>query len=359
MLTSGSRLDSPYTTMMIIPTGIGASIGGYAGDGLPTARLISQVCDRLITHPNVLNGAQLFWNMTNALYVEGYGLDQFAAGNWGLRPVRQNKIGMILDQGIEDDLRMRHIQAADACRATLGLSVTDYVITDAPLNVNLQLSEAGASWGTIENVGSLLRAAEKLIKQAGVGAIAVVARFPDEEEDSELLAQYRQGSGVDALAGAEAVISHLLVKEFQIPCAHAPALEAITIEPDLSPKAAAEELGYTFLPCVMAGLSKAPQFVTDPNANYQSGIIWASEVDSLVIPASACGGSAVLNLSQTDTLIIAVNENDTALSIFPETVGIKACRVNSYLEAIGVLVAHRAGLDFQSLTATVPTLNQL
>ena len=43
----------PYTVMLIVPTGIGASIGGYAGDALPVARAVSQVCDRLITHPNV------------------------------------------------------------------------------------------------------------------------------------------------------------------------------------------------------------------------------------------------------------------------------------------------------------------
>ena len=45
-----------YTAVMIVPTGIGASIGGYAGDALPAARLLSCVVDRLITHPNVLNG---------------------------------------------------------------------------------------------------------------------------------------------------------------------------------------------------------------------------------------------------------------------------------------------------------------
>lgn len=151
----------PYTSMLIIPTGIGAKIGGYAGDGIPIARLMAQVCDRLITHPNVLNGAQLFWPMANTFYVEGYGLDQFAAGNWGLRPVRQNKVGLLLDQGIEAELKTRHIQGAEACRATLGLPITDYVVTDAPLNVTLKVSETGVSWGTIENVGSLLRAAEK------------------------------------------------------------------------------------------------------------------------------------------------------------------------------------------------------
>ena len=56
------------------------------------------------------------WPLPNAYYVEGYGLDQFAAGRWGLQPVHQNRIGLLLDQAIEDDLRWRHLQAADAAR---------------------------------------------------------------------------------------------------------------------------------------------------------------------------------------------------------------------------------------------------
>ena len=31
-------VGDPYTAVMIVPTGIGASIGGYAGDALPSAR---------------------------------------------------------------------------------------------------------------------------------------------------------------------------------------------------------------------------------------------------------------------------------------------------------------------------------
>jgi len=65
------------TTLLIIPTGVGAAIGGYAGDGLPVARLLAQVSDTLITHPNVLNGAMLYWPMPKVWYVEGYALDQF------------------------------------------------------------------------------------------------------------------------------------------------------------------------------------------------------------------------------------------------------------------------------------------
>ncbi|MEG4457207.1 DUF3326 domain-containing protein [Microcoleus sp. N9_A1] len=385
----------PLTVVLIVPTGVGASIGGFAGDALPVARAIAQISDTLITHPNVLNGAQLYWPIPNALYVEGYALDKFAAGCWGLQPVHQNRIGLIMDCAIEPELQLRHLQAVDAARATLGLNITDCILTDRPLEVELRISESGASWGTIGNPDSLLRAAEKLIKQAKVEAIAVVARFPD-DEGSIALENYRRGKGVDPLAGAEAVISHLIVRTFKIPCAHAPALSALPLDPHLSPRSAAEEIGYTFLPCVLAGLSKAPQFVTPTvgqasclsqvlggqdartqllggqdahptrekfyanRRDFESQDLWADRVDAVVIPATACGGSAILSLSgRSSVQIIAVGDNKTQMQATPEKLGIKALQVNSYLEAIGVLVALRAGITPTSLGADISSLRCL
>lgn len=337
-------IQKPYTVILIIPTGIGAAIGGYAGDALPVARIISQVCDRLITHPNVMNGASLYWNIPNAFYVEGYGLDKFAAGEWGLRPVRSNRVGLLLDQGIEPELMLRHLQVADAARATLGLNITNHVITDAPLNVELRTSPSGTSWGTIGNPDSLLRAAEKLIVQEKAQAIAVVTRFPD-DMDETAMQNYRQGQGVDPLAGAEAVISHLLVRTFKIPCAHAPALSPAPTANNLSPRAAAEELGYTFLPCVLVGLSNAPQFIINTES-YQplSTDLWADQVDALIIPDTSCGGSALLSLSQNQCQIITVTENKTLLQVSAPMLKIPSLQVNSYLEAVGLLVAHKAGI---------------
>jgi hypothetical protein len=106
--------NRPYTVALILPTGIGAEHGGYAGDALPIAKAIAHCCDRLITHPNVMNGAQMYWPLPNVWYVEGYGLDRFAAGEWGLQPVHRNRISLVLDRGIEPELRQRHFQAADA-----------------------------------------------------------------------------------------------------------------------------------------------------------------------------------------------------------------------------------------------------
>ncbi|KYC35661.1 hypothetical protein WA1_07560 [Scytonema hofmannii PCC 7110] len=355
-----------YTSILIVPTGIGASIGGYAGDALPVAKAVARVCDRLITHPNVLNGANLYWNLPNALYVEGYGLDKFAAGEWGLRPVYQNRIGLILDQGIEPELQLRHLQAADAARATLGLSLTDYVITDAHLEVQLQISASGASWGTIGNPDSLLRAAEILIEKAGAEAIAVVARFPD-NIDEEIEQKYRQGQGIDPIAGAEAVISHLIVRTFQIPCAHSPAFLPPPLDPNLSPRSAAEELGYTFLTSVLVGLSRAPQFLiggshqlTESKTKIKTGDIWVNQVDAAIVPATACGSSALLSLSRSRRCqIVTVEDNQTQIQVPPQPLGIKSIQVNSYLEAIGVLVAHQAGIDPSTLSSEISQLRLL
>ncbi len=346
-------INRPYTAVLIVPTGIGAAIGGYAGDALPVAKTMAKVCDRLITHPNVLNGAQLYWPLDNVFYVEGHGLDRFAQGKWGLKPVHQNRVGLILDRGIEPELRTRHIHAADATRATLGLTLTDYVVTDTSLEVELRTADSGASWGTIGHPDSLLRAAHKLISQSKAEAIAVVARFPD-DIDSLVLDNYRHGQGVDPLAGAEAVISHLIVREFALPCDHAPALEPLAVDEEISPRSAAEELGYTFLPCVLVGLSRAPQFVSQPQTNS----IWADEVDAVVIPHTACGGSAILSFSGGNTRIITVKDNTTALNVTPEDLGMEVIAVNSYLEALGVLVAHKAGISIDPLRPIMSSLSQ-
>lgn len=345
----------PYTAVLVVPTGIGAAIGGYAGDAIPVVRAMAGAVDRLITHPNVMNGAQLYWPLPNVLYVEGYGLDRFAAGRWGLRPVHQNRTGLVIDRAIEPELRWRHLQAADAARATLGLDLTDYVVTDTPLGVELRSAQSGATWGTIDQPDSLLRAVEQAIAQAGATAIAVVARFPD-DAGSEALQHYRQGQGVDPLAGAEAVISHLVVRSFQIPCAHAPALAPLPLDPSLSPRSAAEELGHTFLPCVLAGLSRAPQFVTQAPA--QPTDIWSDQVDALIAPASACGGSSILSLSESAQLI-TVRENTTRMQVAAADIGLRSHTVDSYLEAIGAIVAHRQGVAIGALRSPISQIQPL
>ncbi|XP_068643605.1 uncharacterized protein [Aristolochia californica] len=340
----------PYTSVMIVPTGVGAAIGGFAGDALPVARALASVVDCLISHPNVLNAAMLYWPMPNTLYIEGYALDRFAEGSWALQPVHQNKVGLVLDAGIEEKLRTRHLQVADATRASLGIPIVEYVMTDTPLEVQKWVDPvSGQSTGRIKHPDSLLRAVQNLVSHSQINAVAVVGRFPDDDIDE--VAGYRQGKGIDLLAGVEAIISHLVVKEFQIPCAHAPALSPLPLSSSLSPRSAAEEIGYTFLPCVLAGLSTAPQYVRQSGCSTHDCVL-ASSVDSVILPIDACGGEGALAFARSSTykpLIIAVEENETVLNDTPEKLGIEAVRVKNYWEGLGVIAAHKAGVDPKSL----------
>ncbi len=158
-------------------------------------------------------GRPLYWSGSPHPLREGWSLDAFAKGS--LRPQRRQRIGVLFDAGIEPNLLLRHRQVLAAARATLGLDIGPELVSDEPLGVRLSQASSGSSWGQLEQPGALLRAGSRL-KQAGATAIAVVARFPD-DNGSDALQAYRNGSGVDALAGAEAVISHLLVRELQIP----------------------------------------------------------------------------------------------------------------------------------------------
>lgn len=347
---------SPLPTLMVVPTGIGCVIGGYAGDALPSARLLAAASGCLITHPNVMNGASLYWKDPRIHYVEGYGIDRFAAGDWALRPVRQQRIGLLLDAGIEPELRQRHLQVADGCRATLGIEIGPVVSSDVPLGVHLGLGQSGASWGTLERPDALLRAGERL-KANGATAIAVVARFPD-DQGSDALQAYRHGSGVDALAGAEAVISHLLVRHLEIPCAHAPALSALPLDPQLDPRAAGEELGYTFLACVLVGLSQAPELVQRSAANIRDLV--ADDLGVLVVPEGSLGGEAALACLERKVPVICVT-NPSLLQVSSTVLGLgsEVLQASSYAEAAGMVLALREGVSLSALMRPLPALKEM
>ncbi len=353
---------------MVVPSGIGCSIGGFAGDAIPSARLLSAASGCLITHPNVLNAASLYWTDSRIHYVEGYSLDLFAAGEIALRPVRQQRIGLILDSGIEAELIQRHLQVVDGCRSSLGLNIGPITKTDFPLEVRLNAGDSAISWGEIRHPDALLRAG-KTLRDAGATAIAVVVRFPD-DPTSEVLADYRRGKGVDACAGAEAVISHLLVREFGLPCAHAPAMAPLPFDPLIDPRAASEELGYSFLPCVLVGLSRAPDLVPMKELNNHS--LAASNLDirpqdlaAVVAPEGALGGEAVLASLERGLPLITV-ENPSSIEVTSEALGIDESsfdqrnpmilRARNYVEAAGLILLLREGINVESLLRPMASL---
>ena len=362
----------PLPTLLIIPTGIGCDIGGFAGDAIPTARLLASASQCLITHPNVMNGGSLYWPDPHIHYVEGFSLNLFATGELFLKPVRQQKVGLLLDAGLESDLKQRHLQVADGCVTSLGLDIGPIITTEKALRINLEKGLSGSSWGNIGEPDVLLRGAEKL-KKAGATAIAVITRFPDDSDDLETKL-YRQGNGVDMIAGAEAVISHFLVKHLLIPCAHAPGLAPLSIDYDLDPRTSGEEIGYTFLQSVLVGLSRAPDLIPKSVLNnYEKSVLQLTpllsngDLGAVVVPQGALGGEAVLScLEKSIPLIIVSNQgvlnvssSKMRLDYLSSAKDNNILYADNYLEAAGLITALRYGINVKSLRRPIDNVEEL
>lgn len=309
------------TGALIVPTGIGASIGGFAGDASIWARKLAKHC-RLIVNPNVVNAACFSGITDNMLYVEGYSLDDFFKGKCKLQPSCENKVGVIFDKAIKQEVLNVHINTINAVKTVYGIDICGYEITQEDTGVEFFVDNSGVSMGNVKNLETIKDAACKLI-QKGAEAIAIVCRFPDEQGDD-----YTNGIGVDPVGGVEAIISHYISKELKIPCAHAPAFDDITISTDIvDSRCSAEYITPTFLPCILIGLSQAPKLS-------QTEGIGIDDTDFIVIPYNALGGIPVLEMIKRNKKVYAIKENKSVLDVTPDKLGINCIVLESYQELI-------------------------
>ncbi len=289
-----------------IPTGIGLEIGGYAGDFGYIAREFSKYF-KLIINPNAVNGGILSAVNENMLYTEGYALDEFLAGKINLKEVTvQNKIGVIFDKSIPNDILNVHINTLNALQIVEGYDILPYDITDEEVGIEFSIDKtSNISSGNIKNPKTLLKSAERLIK-SGADVIAAVCFFQNYKEADDI--NYTNGNGTDPIGGVEAVISHLLVKEFNIMCAHSPAFDTLDISfKRENKKVASEVISSTYLPCVIKGLSFAPKITKENGISYK-------DIKGFVVPRSALGSKGVLACVRNNIPVYTV-QNKTPLNI--------------------------------------------
>ena len=290
----------------IVPTGVGASIGGYAGDASVYARKFANK-HKIIVNPNVVNAGCFSGITENMLYVEGYSLDSFFKGQINLLPSENNKIGIVYDKAIPQDVLNVHINTQNAVSTVYGVDICAYEITEQDVGVEFYLTDDGISVGSVKNIATVESSVQKLIDR-GCEAIAIVCLFNEPESDNE---DYCNGLGVDPVGGVEAIISHDISAKFKIPCAHSPAFVDYQIYPQLvNPKSASEYITPTFLPCILLGLSQAPKITR----NSENGIN-ISNLDYLVMPYNSLGAVPVYECLKRGIKIYAVKENSTALDV--------------------------------------------
>ncbi len=300
-----------FIAIQIVPTGVGAAIGGFVGDATPATNVIASIADTIITHPNVVNGVTMELARKNSLYVEGYTLDRFFKNEIVLREVRSNKLGVIIDKGYENkksfDLLINTI---DAIRTVKGVNVIDYIETKKPVGGKAVKTKTNSFVGKIKDARVFLNPARKLLK-AGANAIAVSTRIKVKPKDFNL---YIKGKGACPYGGAEAIISHTISKVFNIPSAHAPMLSLKEIKMEMfsgiaDARAGAEAMGPAYLGCVLQGLHNAPQPISIKKK--KASDISLKDVAVVILPYSCMGGIPGLSAQKNKIPIIAVKENKT------------------------------------------------
>ncbi len=302
----------------IVPTGIGASIGGFAGDASCYARKVAEHA-RLIVNPNVVNAGCFSGITDNMLYVEGYAIDEFFKGNLSLTPQKNNKIGVIFDKAIPQEVLNVHINTINAAKIVYGINITEYIITDEEVGVYFE-NKGNYSTGGITSPETLITTAKKLISN-GANAIAVVCRF---EED--VSSDYANGIGVDPIGGVEAIISHYITRELKIPCAHSPAFDNIEISTDIvDPRCSAEYITPTFLPCILLGLQNAP-------AINKIGGYTIDNLDFLLMPHNALGSIPVFEAFKRNIPVYAIKENKSLLNVTSDKIYRKCGILYTYEE---------------------------
>ncbi len=340
-----------FNTVVLIPTGVGAEIGGHAGDAGPVARMFAEVCDTVVLHPNVVNASDLNEMPANALYVEGSVVTRLLMGTVGLSPVRSNRLLVVINAHRDELFVNAAVNAVSGARAAYGLSA-EVVCLDPPVELRTRYSQSGRAAGFVEELEGLCQLLEERTGQYDAVALSSVIDVPPDFHQGYFDAA---GEMLNPWGGVEAMLTHTLSSMYDIPTAHSPMFESREIanmDPGIvDPRMAAEAVSVTFVQCILKGLRQSPRIITDPRAMNRPGVFTAEDVSCLVIP-DGCLGLPTLAALEQGIRVVAVRENRNVmkndLTLLPWAPG-QFHVVENYWEAAGVLASLKAGIAPESV----------
>ncbi len=262
-----------FNAVMLIPTGVDCAIGGHAGDATPAARLLANVCDQLILHPNVVNASDVNEQTENSLYVEGSIICRLLMGTAGLRKVRQNRV-LLVTENRKDSPKVvdQTINCAEGARATLGMDISDVLVLEQELHMLTGVSDSGRVTGRVERLGHLLDILRD--RRGSYDAVALATRITPHIDTVELHRAYFGEGGPNPWGGVEAVLTHLVSSVLDVPAAHAPTMSSEAIRTEswgvVDPRKAAEVIS-THLPVLRAeGSQQGSASAAEPKRRVRS-----------------------------------------------------------------------------------------
>jgi len=330
--------------VMIIPTGLGAKIGGDAGDASPAAKLLARCCDTLIVHPNVVNASDINEMTENMLYVEGSILDRFLAGQITLQKTNTyNRILTIANPSVTEET----VNAVSAARVTVGAQIEILELSN-PLRMVAKIEKHKAA-GDIYGFESL----RKDLNRYGLKNFDALAIHTPIEVDRNMALNYYRNGGINPWGGVEALLSKQVANFLDKPTAHAP-LESVTEDDEelflifrerITPRIAPEAISNCYLHCVFKGLHRAPKLASSVASGQ---VLAARDIDFMVSP-EGCWGPPHDCCMAASIPIIFVKENVvTAPLSVSYNYGIS---VDNYLEAAGHIMTMQAGVVPESVRA--------
>ncbi len=326
---------------LVVPTGVGAAVGGFIGDAGPVARVFEAIADRTLVHPNVVNGGDFYGATSRSWYVDGLTLDGFFEQRTRLARCREAKIGLIIDR-LDARETDQIVNAANAMRAVRGIPLIGYVSTVEKVAVTVQRSIHGHFLGRVENPEVLFDAADALIARGANALAAVTAIGGVKVED--LTSHYFE-NGPNPVGSVEALMSRALTARTGLPVAHAPAfVGGLGERADVvDPRVAAEITSGTGLPCVLEGLMYAARPV-------ESGGLAARDLAAIVVPFACAGGAPAAAALREDVPLVAVSDNHCAVGVPADRIrGLKPVIVSTYSEAVAFVACKRAGVDWATI----------
>ena len=335
-----------FNVVHLVPTGIGAEIGGHAGDAAPTAKLLASVCDTLITHPNVVNASDIIEISDNTLYVEGSVICRLLMGTVGLRPARTARLLVLMDAHEDSIFNNAVVNSVSGARASSGLQA-EVIKLEPPMKMAWREAASGRAGGRVERLDPLFHALQSQTR--GFDAVAITSVIdvpPNFHEDYFRL----EGAMVNPWGGVEALLTHATSLLYDIPTAHSPMFEsrsAANADPGIvDPRMAAEAVSLTFLQCILKGLQRSPRIVSDEMLMRRDGVLTVEDISCLVIP-DGCIGLPTLAALEQGIPVVAVRENTNVmrndLTMLPWQ-NDQFYLVENYWEAVGVVAALRAGV---------------
>jgi len=337
--------------VLLIPTGIGAEVGGHSGDGGPLTRLLAASCDNLITHPNVVNAADINELPENALFVEGSVITRLLMGTAGLQKVRANRVLLVLDKHDDEFIHECAINSASAARAALGLDCPLVVMMEDKMLMHALYSTSGRAVGRIEYLERLCEVLKAHRHRYDAVALSTLIRVPNTFHAD----YFKNEDMINPWGGVEAMLTHAVSTIFDVPSAHSPMMtsrEIMNLDVGVvDPRKSAEAVSTTYLHCILKGLHKSPRIIPNPSLQGSPGLITATDVSCLVIP-DGCVGLPTLAAIEQGIPVIAVRENKNRmknnLEDLPFAPG-QLHTVENYWEASGVMNAIKAGVSPESV----------